>query len=106
MNHRIVSQAGLTVAELTKDGAKGDGDIHVGTMHRFKGLEYQRLAIVGAMDGVIPRASVVQRYRDADPWGFAREELKARSLLFFAATRALDALRVSWYGKPSPYLPV
>ncbi|MFE2062772.1 3'-5' exonuclease [Streptomyces sp. NPDC059467] len=104
--YHLATQPGLTVAELTKDGAKGDGDIHVGTMHRFKGLEYQRLAIVGARDGVIPRASVVQRYRDTDPQRFAREELKARSLLFVAATRARDALRISWYGKPSPYLPI
>ncbi|MFF9217133.1 hypothetical protein [Streptomyces viridosporus] len=43
---------------------KGDGDIHVGTMHRVKGLGYRRLALVGARDGSIPRASVVQRYRD------------------------------------------
>ncbi|MGW6151593.1 UvrD-helicase domain-containing protein [Streptomyces sp. NPDC055144] len=101
----LATEAELTVAELTKEGAKGDGDIHVGTMHRFKGLEYQRLAIVGARDGVIPRASVVQRYRDTDPRRLAREELKARSLLFVAATRARDTLRISWYGKPSPYLP-
>ncbi len=101
----LATEAELTVAELTKEGMKGDGDIHVGTMHRFKGLEYQRLAIVGARDGVIPRASVVQRYRDTDPRRLAREELKARSLLFVAATRARDTLRISWYGKPSPYLP-
>ncbi|MGH3309249.1 MAG: UvrD-helicase domain-containing protein [Streptomyces sp.] len=101
----LATEAGLTVAELTKEGAKGDGDIHVGTMHRFKGLEYQRLAIVGARDGVIPRASVVQRYRDTEPQRLAREELKARSLLFVAATRARDTLRISWHGKPSPYLP-
>jgi hypothetical protein len=55
--------------------------------------------------GVIPRASVVQRYRDTDPRRLALEELKARSLLFVAATRARDTLRISWYGKPSPYLP-
>ncbi|MEU9115942.1 UvrD-helicase domain-containing protein [Streptomyces sp. NPDC048483] len=102
----LATEAELTVAELTKEGVKGDGDIHVGTMHRFKGLEYQRLAIVGARDGVIPRASVVQRYRDTDPRRLAREQLKARSLLFVAATRARDTLRISWYGKPSPYLPV
>ncbi|SPE99501.1 UvrD-helicase domain-containing protein [Streptomyces sp. MA5143a] len=101
----LATEAELTVAELTKEGVKGDGDIHVGTMHRFKGLEYQRLAIVGARDGVIPRASVIQRYRDTDPRRLAREELKARSLLFVAATRARDTLRISWYGKPSPYLP-
>ncbi|MFF3654426.1 UvrD-helicase domain-containing protein [Streptomyces olivochromogenes] len=101
----LATEAGLTVAELTKDGVKGDGDIHVGTMHRFKGLEYQKLAIVGARDGVIPRAALVQRYRDTDPQRLAREELKARSLLFVAATRARDTLRISWHGKRSPYLP-
>ncbi|WP_217223011.1 UvrD-helicase domain-containing protein [Streptomyces anulatus] len=101
----LATEADLTVAELTKDGVKGDGDIHVGTMHRFKGLEYQKLAIIGARDGVIPRASLVQRYRDTDPKRLAREELKARSLLFVAATRARDTLRISWHGKASPYLP-
>jgi len=45
---------GVSCAELTKDGAIGDGEIHVGTMHRFKGLEYQRLAIVAASDGNLP----------------------------------------------------
>lgn len=93
----LATEAELTVAELTKEG--------VNTMHRFKGLEYQRLAIVSARDGVIPRASVVQRYRDTDPRRLAREELKDGSLLFVAATRARDTLRISWYGKPSPYLP-
>jgi|GEM_PF-5091918 len=37
---------------------RGDGQIHVGTMHRFKGLEYQNLAIVAVSDGIIPRAAV------------------------------------------------
>ncbi|WP_200308515.1 hypothetical protein [Streptomyces adelaidensis] len=86
--YHLATGAELTAAELTNDGVKGDGDIHVGTMHHFKGLEYQRLAIVGARDGVIPRASVVQRYRGTDP-----------------RRRARDTLRVNWYGKASPYLP-
>lgn len=85
---------------------KGDGEVHVGTMHRFKGLEYQRLAIVGARDGVIPRTAVIERYRATDPRRCAREELRARSLLFVAATRARDTLRISWHDRPSPYLPV
>ncbi|WP_028478312.1 3'-5' exonuclease [Nocardia sp. CNY236] len=95
---------GITCAELTKDGLDGDGEVHIGTMHRFKGLEYQRLAIVGADDGSIPR-STIERYRTGDPPRYAREHRKARSLLFVAATRARDVLRVSWHGKPSPYLP-
>ncbi|MFC4949057.1 UvrD-helicase domain-containing protein [Pseudonocardia sp. GCM10023141] len=95
---------GITSAELTKEGPQGDGDIHIGTMHRFKGLEYQRLAIVGASAGVIPRAAAIERFRVEDPQLYLREERKARSLLFVAATRARDTLRISWHGKRSPYL--
>ncbi|MBV9025406.1 MAG: UvrD-helicase domain-containing protein [Streptomycetaceae bacterium] len=102
----LETKASITCAELTKDGPKGDGAIHVGTMHRFKGLEYQRLAIVGASDGIIPRTSVIERYRTEDPPRYEREQRKARSLLFVATTRARDALTISWHGKPSPYLPV
>ncbi|MFD5131202.1 UvrD-helicase domain-containing protein [Streptomyces olindensis] len=102
----LVTKANITCAELTKDGPKGDGEVHVGTMHRFKGLEYQKLAIVGASDGVIPRTNVIERYRTDDPPRYEREQRKARSLLFVATTRARDALNISWHGKPSPYLPV
>ena len=93
---------GITSAELTKDGPQGDGDIHIGTMHRFKGLEYQRLAIVGASAGVIPRTAAIERFRVEDPQRYLREERKARSLLFVAATRARDTLRISWHGRPRP----
>ncbi|MDX6350752.1 MAG: hypothetical protein QOF84_5542, partial [Streptomyces sp.] len=102
----LATKAGITCAELTKDGPKGDGEVHVGTMHRFKGLEYQRLAIVGASDGIIPRTSVIERYRTEDSPRYEREQRKARSLLFVATTRARDALNISWHGKPSPYLPI
>ncbi|MFG3136602.1 UvrD-helicase domain-containing protein [Streptomyces sp. NPDC048211] len=102
----LVTKAGITCAELTKDGPKGDGEVHVGTMHRFKGLEYQRLAIVGASDGIIPQTSRIERYRTEDPPRYEREQRKARSLLFVATTRARDALSISWHNKPSPYLPV
>ncbi|MFF4474187.1 hypothetical protein ACFYZ3_32110 [Streptomyces sp. NPDC001599] len=59
-----------------------------------------------ARDGVIPRTEVIERYRVTDPGRCARAELRAPSLLFVAATRARDALRISWHDKPSPYLPV
>ncbi|XVS65516.1 UvrD-helicase domain-containing protein [Actinosynnema sp. CA-299493] len=96
-----LTNTGITCAELTKEGQQGDGGVHVGTMHRFKGLEYQRLAIVGVRDGIIPRNQHID-----DPRRREREERKARSLLFVAVTRARDTLRISWYGKPSPYLPI
>lgn len=94
---------GIDCAELTKDGPRGDGDVHVGTMHRFKGLEYQKLAIVAVSDGILPRAGI-QRFEESDPQRYKRELKKARSLLFVSETRARDALAISWHGRPSPFL--
>jgi hypothetical protein len=75
MDH-LTAKAGTTCGELTKDGPVGDGDIHAGTTHRFKGLEHQRLAIVGASEGVLPRAGV-ERYRMDDPVRYERELRKS-----------------------------
>jgi superfamily I DNA/RNA helicase/mRNA-degrading endonuclease RelE of RelBE toxin-antitoxin system len=102
----LTSHADITCAELTKDGPNADGDVHVGTMHRFKGLEYERLAIIGASDGIIPNTDAIERYRTSDPLRYEREQRKARSLLFVAMTRARDALTISWHGRPSRYLPI
>jgi hypothetical protein len=100
----LAAKAGISCAELTKDGPHNVGEVHIGTMHRFKGLEYQKIAIVAACDGIIPRA-FIRRYEDEDPHRYLRERRKDRSLLFVAATRARDALTVSWHGAPSPFLP-
>jgi superfamily I DNA/RNA helicase len=100
----LTGRAGLRCAELTRDGSDGRGEIHIGTMHRFKGLEYERLAVIGVSDGVIPRAAV-QRYRTQDPARFEREQRKARALLFVAVTRARDTLTVTWHGQRSTLLP-
>ncbi|MGW9208102.1 UvrD-helicase domain-containing protein [Embleya sp. NPDC055664] len=102
--HHLTAKTGITCAELTKEGPRGDGKVHVGTMHRFKGLEYQKLAVVAAADGIVPRASI-ERFRTQDPARYGRERRKARSLLFVAATRARDSLSVSWHGARSPFLP-
>ncbi|MFC8388397.1 UvrD-helicase domain-containing protein [Streptomyces sp. NPDC057238] len=102
--YHLVTKAGLGYAQLTSDGPRGDGAIHVGTMPRFKGLEYQRLAIVGANDRLVPRMEAIERYRTEDPARYRRELRKARSMLFVAATRARDALTITWHGDPSPFL--
>lgn len=100
----LATKAGLGYAQLTSDGPRGDGIIHVGTMPRFKGLEYQRLVIVGANDRLVPRMEAIDRYRTDDPARHRRELRKARSMLFVAATRARDALTITWHGDPSPFL--
>ncbi|MCX4834430.1 UvrD-helicase domain-containing protein [Streptomyces sp. NBC_01016] len=95
----------ITTAILTKDGPQGGGEVHIGTMHRFKGLEYQKLAVIGASDGILPRSALIEKYVVTDPKRYERELKKSRNQLFVATTRARDALRVSWHGKPSPFLP-
>jgi hypothetical protein len=94
---------GLPVVEIGPDGPKQPGGIHVGTMHRFKGLEYQRMIIAGVSDGLVPR-QMISRYRDSDPKRYQRERQRDRSLLFVAATRPRDELAVFWHGTPSPFL--
>ncbi|MFD8484294.1 UvrD-helicase domain-containing protein [Streptomyces sp. NPDC059712] len=98
-----LSQHGIRALEIGPDGPRGDGGVHIGTMFRFKGLEYQHMIIAGVTDGLVPRANVQQR-RTTDPARYRAEMQRARSLLFVAATRARDSLDVFWHGEPSPFL--
>ncbi|GAA1414292.1 UvrD-helicase domain-containing protein [Catellatospora coxensis] len=94
---------GVQVIEIGPDGPNGGEGVHVGTMHRFKGLEYQRMIIAGVGDGLVPR-QMINQYRDVEPKRYQRERQRDRSLLFVAATRARDELAVFWHGTPSPFL--
>ncbi|WP_067604512.1 UvrD-helicase domain-containing protein [Nocardiopsis listeri] len=101
-----LNKAGVRAAKLGKEGppAGFEQAVHVGTLHRFKGLEYQHVAIAGVSEGLVPRADL-ERLRESDPARYRQEVQKARSTLFVAATRARDSLVVSWHGDPSPLLP-
>nr|WP_328861953.1 3'-5' exonuclease [Streptomyces sp. NBC_00306] len=90
--------------EIRSDGPHGSTGVHIGTMFRFKGLEYQqRMVIAGVADRIVPRKAV-NNLRDGDPVRCRHEIQQARSLLFVAATRARDSVHVFWHGKPSPFL--
>jgi superfamily I DNA/RNA helicase len=98
-----LAKNGIVSTEITADGPRGDEGVHIGTMYRFKGLEYQRMIIAGVQRGLVPRASV-EALRRTDPARYQAECKRARSLLFVAATRARDALTMVWHGEPSPLL--
>jgi superfamily I DNA/RNA helicase len=99
-----LNERGVPAASIGADGPRKPDAVHVGTLHRFKGLEYQRMIVAGVSNGVIPAARV-EGLRDSDPLRYQREIKQARSLLFVAATRARDSLVISWHGRPSPFLP-
>lgn len=101
---RMLARAQIPAAAIGPDGPRLHDAVHVGTMHRFKGLEYQKMIIAGICEGVVPQA-YVGRYRTADPLRYRREMKRARSLLFVAATRARDSVVISWHRAPSPFLP-
>ncbi|MEU2021061.1 UvrD-helicase domain-containing protein [Streptomyces sp. NPDC016469] len=98
-----LARNGITPSEITQDGPRGDRGVNIGTMYRFKGLEYRCLIIAGAAEGLVPRPSVDEWVR-TDPSRHERELHRARSLLFVAATRARDALAITWHGEPSRFL--
>ena len=102
LSERLAAE-GIRTVEITPDGPKGHDGIHLGTMHRFKGLEFQRIIIAGASEGLIPRSSI-DRKQKTDPVRYAMELRRDRSLLFVAATRARDDLAIFWHGEPSRFI--
>jgi superfamily I DNA/RNA helicase/mRNA-degrading endonuclease RelE of RelBE toxin-antitoxin system len=100
-----LTNAGIGATTIGKDGPRlQDATVHVGTLHRFKGLEYQHMLVADASAGSLP-STRIESLRATDPHRYARELKRARSLLFVAATRARDALAITWHGTPSPFLP-
>ena len=91
---------GVPAGSIGPDGPRLHDGVHVGTLQRFKGLEYQRMILAGITDAAVPGQRV-----GADLARQQRELMRARSLLFVAATRARDALVISWNGQPSRFLP-
>ncbi len=104
---QALKDGGIPVAIIGKDGA-GESlppeTVQVGTFHRFKGLEFRRLVLAYIDDQNVPGWHV-RRYLDSDVQQYAQELVRARSLLFVAATRARDDLAIIWNGRPSMFLP-
>jgi superfamily I DNA/RNA helicase len=99
-----LNKHGIAAASIGQDGPRKPDAVHVGTLHRFKGLEYKMMLIADASAGSIPSARV-ESTRAEDPERHERQLKQARSLLFVAATRARDTLVITWHGASSPFLP-
>ena len=102
-----LTEAGLPTTTIRDAATVLDGtggSIVVGTMHGMKGLEFRCVALVGVSDGAVPDPRALTP-EEEDPLGYALDLQQERSLLFVAATRAREQLRVSWSGSPSSLLP-
>lgn len=76
--------------------------VRLATMHRVKGLEFNRVIIAGLNDGVMPLKGSWTQTSDAV---IEKEiETRERALLYVSATRAKKEVVVTSFGKPSPFL--
>ncbi len=78
--------------------------VRLATMHRVKGLEFDRVVIAAVNDGVIPHNKAVSGTSDAAVR--AESEARERALLYVSATRAKKEVVVTGFGRPSPFLAI
>lgn len=99
-----VAEQHLRSAQLAP--TEPDGPIRrsfFGTMHGMKGLEFRAVAMLDVGASVVP-PSVAVTPQEVDPIRHTQDLQRERCLLYVAATRAREALAVSWTGEPSRLL--
>jgi superfamily I DNA/RNA helicase len=94
---------GISGYQLGSDQEPETETVHVGTMHRLKGLEY-RFMLISCIGAEYLPYEYVRELAETDPHRYELELAKARNLLFVAATRARDEVVFTWSGEPSPLL--
>ncbi|MFZ7944621.1 MULTISPECIES: UvrD-helicase domain-containing protein [Bacillaceae] len=65
--------------------------VSLSTIHRAKGLEYETVYMIGAVDGSLPHDFALDAYRNGDFTGLEEE----RRLFYVAMTRAREQLLIS-----------
>jgi Superfamily I DNA and RNA helicases len=76
--------------------------LRLATMHRVKGLEFDRVIIAGVNDGIIPYEGTGSD--TSDPVVKRESDIRERALLYVSATRAKREVIVTSFGKPSKFL--
>ena len=101
----VVANAGLDVLRLSGTGSDDPHrtGVRFATMHRVKGLEFDRVLIASANRGLVPLDSVVRSVTGS----VEREEAMTAemALVHVAATRAKRELLIFSYGPSNPLLP-
>jgi superfamily I DNA/RNA helicase/mRNA-degrading endonuclease RelE of RelBE toxin-antitoxin system len=96
-----LGRAGIVADVLDREEPRHPS-VRLATMHRIKGLEFPVVFVVGVNEGEMPLR--IKALETSDPVVAHRNELAERCLLYVAASRARDALFVSSFGTPSPFL--
>ncbi|KAF0842578.1 3'-5' exonuclease [Nocardia caishijiensis] len=97
---RALGERGIE-ARVLDDNPAGPGHVQVLTMHRSKGMEFAKVILAGVDDAHVPAKSVLNEAPEEER---GEAELRERSLLYVAASRARDQLVVTWNGRRSELL--
>jgi len=76
--------------------------LRLATMHRVKGLEFDRVIIAGVNEGVVPFEGA--QFYSSDTVVKRESEVQERALLYVSATRAKKEVVVTSFGKSSRFL--
>ncbi len=76
--------------------------VRLATMHRVKGLEFDRVIIAGVNEGVVPLE--VHSGATSDPVILRENDTQEKALLYVSATRAKREVVVTSFGKTSKFL--
>lgn len=94
--------AGIKAFEVKRNAVAPAGSVQVMTMHRAKGMEFQRVVLAGLNTASIPAPYATRQLEEAEREDKLQQE---RSLLYVASTRARDELVVTYSGDVSEFLP-
>lgn len=76
--------------------------LRLATMHRIKGLEFDRMIVAGVVEGTIPLRQAMAE--STDEAVRQETELHERALLYVALTRAKKDALLTSHGTPSPWI--
>lgn len=90
---------------IRKDRAedRSEPGVRLATMHRAKGLEFERVIIAGVSEGTVPLGKALSRADDEARRKQVRK--RERSLLYVSVTRAKREVIVTCHDEPSRWLP-
>lgn len=101
---RALRDLGIETYRLRRSEAEDretDG-VRIATMHRVKGLEFDRMIVAGCNDGVVPLA--IGEMSSEDGAVRAEAEKRERALFYVAVTRAKRAVLISGFGRRSGWV--
>jgi len=76
--------------------------VRLATMHRVKGLEFDRVIIAGVNQGIVPLE--IKSAATSDPVILRENDIQEKALLYVSATRAKREVIVTSFGKASTFL--